>query len=103
MSQLSVSQERLYKVLLAPVVSEKSSMAAESSNQVVFKVTTDAQKSEIKAAVEKLFNVTVASVKTLNVKGKTKRTRHGLGKRSDWKKAYVRLAEGQDIDFAVAE
>lgn len=97
-----ISQERLYKVLLAPVISEKSSMAAESANQVVFKVQADAQKEEIKAAVEKLFDVKVEGVSTLVVKGKTKRTRHGLG-RSNWKKAYVRLAEGQDIDFAVAE
>ena len=103
MSQVNVSLERIYKILLAPVVSEKAAMASESANQVVFKVASDAQKVEIKAAVEKLFNVTVEDVKTLNVKGKTKRTRHGLGRRSDWKKAYVRLAEGQDIDFAVAE
>ncbi len=96
-------QERLYKVLLAPVVSEKAAMAAESANQVVFKVVVDATKLEIKAAVEKLFDVSVEDVKTLKVKGKTKRTRHGLGQRSNWKKAYVRLADGQDIDFAVAE
>jgi len=96
-------QERLYKVLLAPVVSEKAAMAAESANQVVFKVVVDATKLEIKAAVEKLFDVNVEDVKTLKVKGKTKRTRHGLGQRSNWKKAYVRLAECQDIDFAVAE
>lgn len=103
MNQVGLKKERLYKVLLAPVISEKSAVAAEVANQVVFKVTTDADKAEIKAAVEKLFDVTVEDVKTLNVKGKTKRTRHGLGKRSDWKKAYVRLAEGQDIDFATAE
>lgn len=104
MSQAAkVNQERLYKVLLAPVVSEKAAAAAESANQVVFKVLVDSTKLEIKAAVEKLFNVNVEEVKTLKVKGKTKRTRFGIGKRSDWKKAYVRLAEGQDIDFAVAE
>ncbi len=96
-------QERLYKVLLAPVISEKAAMASESANQVVFKVAVNATKAEIKAAIEKLFDVSVVNVKTLKVKGKTKRTRHGLGQRSDWKKAYVRLAEGQDIDFAVAE
>jgi len=96
-------QEHLYKVLLAPVVSEKSAMAAETSNQVVFKVLVTATKAEIKAAIEKLFSVNVVDVKTLKVKGKTKRTRHGIGKRSDWKKAYVRLADGQDIDFAAAE
>jgi large subunit ribosomal protein L23 len=96
-------QERLYKVLLGPVVSEKASAAAESANQVVFKVLVTATKAEIKASIEKLFDVSVINVKTLRVKGKTKRTRHGLGQRSDWKKAYVRLAEGQDIDFAATE
>ena len=95
--------ERLYKVVLGPVVSEKSAIAAEVSNQVVFKVLQDASKAEIRAAVEKLFDVKVENVRVLNVKGKTKRTRYGMGKRSDWKKAYVRLAEGQEIDFAVAE
>ena len=97
-----MNQERIYKVLLGPVVSEKSANAGES-NQVVFKVTTDATKPEIKAAVEQLFSVKVESVRALNVKGKTKRTKHGMGQRNDWKKAYVRLVEGQDIDFAVAE
>lgn len=96
-------QERLFKVLLAPVISEKASAASELANQVVFKVLVTATKAEIKAAIEKLFEVSVVEVKTLKVKGKTKRTRHGLGQRSDWKKAYVRLAEGQDIDFAAAE
>lgn len=98
-----MSQERLYKVLLGPVISEKSAMAGEIANQVVFKVLPSADKLEIKAAVEKFFDVNVEDVRTLNVKGKTKRTRHGMGKRSDWKKAYVRLEQGQDIDFAVAE
>jgi len=93
-----MNQERLYKVLLGPVISEK---AAGSEDQVVFKVTTDAEKAEVKAAVEKLFDVKVEDVRTLNVKGKTKRTRHGMGKRNDWKKAYVRLAAGQEIDFAL--
>ena len=96
-----MSQERLYKVLLAPVVSEKAVGSAESTSQVVFKVVKTANKAEIKAAVEKMWDVTVESVRTLNVKGKTKRTRFGLGKRNDWKKAYVKLAEGQDIDFAM--
>ncbi|MFT7388861.1 MAG: large subunit ribosomal protein L23 [Candidatus Endobugula sp.] len=96
-------QERLYKVLLGPVISEKAAAASESANQVVFKVLVTATKAEIKAAIEKLFDVSVVEVNTLKVKGKTKRTRHGLGQRSDWKKAYVRLAEGQDIDFATTE
>jgi len=95
--------ERLYKVVLGPVVSEKTAIVAEESNQVVFKVLSDANKAEIKAAVEKLFSVNVEGVRVLNVKGKTKRTRFGMGRRSDWKKAYVRLAEGQEIDFATGE
>ncbi len=98
-----MNRERIYKVLLGPVVSEKSAAAGESANQVVFKVLPDASKLEIKAAVQALFDVKVEQVRVLNVKGKTKRTRFGVGKRSDWKKAYVRLEQGQDIDFAVAE
>ena len=98
-----MNQERLYKIILGPVVSEKSAVVAELSNQVVFKVAKDAEKAEIRAAVEKLFDVKVENVRVLNVKGKTKRTRFGMGKRNDWKKAYVRLGQGQEIDFAVAE
>lgn len=98
-----MNQERIYKVLLGPVVSEKSAMAGENGNQVVFKVATDASKLEIKTAVQALFDVKVEGVRTMNVKGKTRRTRFGIGKRNDWKKAYVRLEQGQDIDFAVAE
>jgi large subunit ribosomal protein L23 len=98
-----MNQERLYKVLLGPVVSEKAAAAGDSSNQVVFKVLADASKLEIKAAIQSLFNTKVESVRVLNVKGKTKRTRYGVGKKSDWKKAYVRLEQGQEIDFAVAE
>ena len=98
-----MNQEKLYKIILGPVVSEKSAIVAENSNQVVFKVVKDANKAEITAAVEKLFKVEVEGVRVLNVKGKTKRTRYGMGKRSDWKKAYVRLAQGHEIDFATAE
>lgn len=94
-----MNKERLMKVLLAPVISEKSVGAADDANQVAFKVTTDATKQEIAAAVELLFEVNVENVRTLNVKGKTKRFGQRMGKRSDWKKAYVRLAEGQDINF----
>jgi len=103
MKQSSVKQERLYKIILAPVVSEKTAIASEVSNQVVFKVAKDADKSEIRAAVEKMFDVKVENVNVLNVKGKTKRTRYGMGKRNDWKKAYVRLEQGQEIDFASGE
>ena len=94
-----MKEERLLKVLLAPHVSEKTTMAAEASNTVVFKVAKDSNKAEIKAAVEKLFEVEVEGVRTVNVKGKTKRHGQSFGKRSDWKKAYVVLKEGQDIDF----
>ena len=94
-----INEERLLKVVLGPHVSEKSTMAAESNNTVVFKVVTDANKEEIKQAVEKLFEVEVNSVRTVNVKGKTKRHGSSFGKRKDWKKAYVILKEGQDIDF----
>lgn len=95
-----MNQERLYLVIEGPVVSEKATLSAERGNQVVFRVAKNAVKSEIKAAVEKLWKVKVESVRVLNKKGKTKRTRYGLGKQNDTKKAYVRLAEGHDIDFA---
>ena len=98
-----MNQERLFKVLKAPHISEKATLVADQSNQFVFKVATDASKAEIKAAVEKLWDVKVKSVQTLLVKGKTKRFGRGMGKRSDWKKAYVSLQEGFDIDFLGAE
>ncbi|QIB50678.1 MULTISPECIES: 50S ribosomal protein L23 [Pseudomonas] len=98
-----MNQERIFKVLLGPHVSEKATVLADSKNQFVFKVENTATKLEIKKAVEQLFNVKVKTVSTLNVKGKTKRTVRGLGKRNDWKKAYVSLQPGQDIDFASAE
>lgn len=94
--------DRLYKVLLGPHVSEKSTMVADKGNQVVFKVANDASKLEVKAAVEALFEVKVENVTVANVKGKTKRFGQRHGKRSDWKKAYVRLQDGQDIDFQAA-
>ncbi|MFB8829953.1 50S ribosomal protein L23 [Azotobacter sp. CWF10] len=95
-----MNQERVFKVLLGPHISEKATVLAESKKQFVFKVATDATKLEIKKAVEALFEVKVARVTTLNVQGKTKRTVRGLGKRNDWKKAYVALQPGQDLDFA---
>lgn len=98
-----MNQERIYKIILGPVISEKSAQLGESAGHAVFKVVKDAQKPEIKVAVEKLFNVKVKSVQVLTVKGKSKRTRYGIGVRNDWKKAYVRLEQGQDIDFAFAE
>jgi large subunit ribosomal protein L23 len=98
-----MNQERVYKIILGPVVSEKSAAAGEASNQVVFRVCPTANKLEIKAAIQLLFGAKVVGISVLNVKGKTKRTRYGVGKRSDWKKAYVRLAQGQEIDFVPAE
>lgn len=94
-----MNQERLLQVILAPVVSEKSTMVAEKSQQVVLRVAANATKPEIKAAVELLFNVKVDGVSTLNVKGKSKRFGRFVGKRKDWKKAYVSLAQGQEIDL----
>ena len=94
---------RLYKVLLGPHISEKSTLAGEASNSYTFKVVPDATKPEIKAAVEQIFEVRVESVNTMNVKGKVKRTMRGTSRRKNWKKAIVRLAEGQAIDFAPAE
>jgi large subunit ribosomal protein L23 len=94
-----MNQERLMKVLLSPVVSEKSSMSGEHG-QVVFKVTPDATKREIGRAVELLFDVSVEQVRVVNVKGKNKRFGALQGRRNNWKKAYVRLQEGQDIDFS---
>lgn len=98
-----MNAERIYKILKGPHISEKAAMSADSGNQVVFKVASDANKLEIKAAVEKLFKVKVTQVRTLNVKGKVKRNRFGLAKKPNWKKAYVSLAQGHDIDFAVVE
>ena len=99
---MSVEKNKLASILMAPIVSEKSALAAEDSNQFVFKVNKVATKLEVKKAVELMFDVEVDSVQVLNVKGKVKRFGQTLGKRSDWKKAYVRLKAGQDIDFASA-
>lgn len=94
-----MNDERLMQILLAPHVSEKSARVGDSSNQVVFRVLRDARKPEIKRAVEKLFNVEVEHVRVANVKGKRKGFMRSPGMRSDWKKAYVRLKPGHDIDF----
>ena len=98
-----MNQERLLQILLAPHVSEKTNRIAEKHNQVVFKVLRDATKPEIKSAVELLFNVKVKGVTVLNVKGKRKRFGAINGRRSDWRKAYVSLETGHEIDFLVAE
>ena len=99
---MSIQKNKLANVLVAPIVSEKSTIAAEESNRFVFKVQKVATKLEIKKAVELMFDVEVDSVQVLNVKGKVKRFGRSLGKRSDWKKAYVKLKSGHDIDFASA-
>lgn len=94
-----MNDERLYQIIRAPHVSEKSTLLADKVRQFIFEVRRDATKAEIRQAVEKAFEVKVASVRVLNVHGKVKRFGRTPGKRSDWKKAYVRLAPGQDIDF----
>jgi large subunit ribosomal protein L23 len=95
--------EQLMNVLLAPVVSEKSTMVADKSRQYVFRVADFATKPQIKAAVELMFKAKVDSVKVANVKGKQKRFGRFIGRRRNWKKAYVCLAAGQEINFASLE
>ena len=102
MSQ-AAHQERLMTVLQGPLLTEKSALSAELNNQVVFKVRTDATKAEIRQAVELLFDVKVDGVQVVNYHGKNKRFGMTRGRRKDWKKAYVRLAEGSQIDFLGAE
>ena len=95
--------ERLMNVVIAPVVSEKSTRVADKHRQYVFRVADRATKPEIKAAVELLFKTSVESVTVSNVKGKKKRFGRFMGRRRNWKKAYVRLASGQEINFAATE
>jgi len=95
--------ERLMNVVLAPVVSEKSTLVADKNRQYVFRVADHATKPEVKAAIELLFKTKVQSVTVLNVKGKEKRFGRFMGRRRNWKKAYVRLAAGQEINFAATE
>ena len=94
-----MNKERLMKVLLSPIVSEKSAMAADRANQFGFKVASDATKPEIAKAVELMFDVKVEQVRVVNIKGKNKRFGATQGKRKGSRKAYVRLAAGSDIDF----
>jgi len=103
MSTQQFSQERLMKVLLAPQISEKATYVAEKNEQVIFRVASDATKPEIKAAVEMMFKVSVDDVQVACVKGKAKRMGRYAGRRSNWKKAYVCLAPGQEINFAASE
>ena len=98
-----MNQERLMTVLLGPHISEKSTRIAEKNDQIAFRVRPDASKDEVRAAVELMFEVEVLEVQVTRVRGKSKRFGRVSGRRSDWKKAYVRLAPGQDIDFMGAE
>ncbi len=94
-----MNKEGLMKVLLSPIISEKSAIAADTGRQYLFRVDTGANKQDIRRAVELMFNVNVDRVQVVNVKGKAKRFGRTMGKRPRWKKAYVRLKEGQDIQF----
>ncbi|GAB1437147.1 50S ribosomal protein L23 [Sphaerotilus natans] len=100
MSALKFEEGRLAQVLVAPIISEKATSVAEKHNQVMFKVLQDATKPEIKAAVEQMFGVQVASVQVLNQKGKTKRFGGRPGRRNNVRKAYVSLKEGQELNFS---
>lgn len=99
---MSLNKFHLAGVLQAPIISEKSTISAEQNKQFAFKVLRQATKKQVKNAVELMFNVEVDSVQVLNVKGKQKRFGGSLGQRSDWKKAYVKLKPGHDIDFSAA-
>ena len=99
---MSVNKYQLAGILEAPIVSEKSTNVAEKDKQFVFKVQKQATKKQVKSAVEMMFSVEVDSVRVLNVKGKQKRFGKSLGQRSDWKKAYVKLKSGHDIEFSAA-
>lgn len=94
-----MNQERLAKILLSPIVTEKAARGADASRQFAFQVVPDATKREISRAVELMFGVEVDRVQVLNVKGKEKRFGRFYGRRRDWRKAYVRLSPGHDIDF----
>ncbi|MGQ9685881.1 MAG: 50S ribosomal protein L23 [Thiobacillaceae bacterium] len=103
MNAAKMNEERLYQVILAPVISEKATHIADKHEQVIFRVAPDATKPEIKAAVEMLFKVQVDEVKVANVKGKVKRFGRFFGRRANWKKAYVCLKPGQEINFVAGE
>lgn len=97
------TQDRLLQIVLAPQVTEKATYVADKHQQIAFKVRTDATKPEIKAAVELMFKVEVEAVTVANVKGKKKNAGRIMGHRKDWKKAYVSLKPGQEINFAAGE
>jgi large subunit ribosomal protein L23 len=97
------TQDRLLQVIVAPQITEKATRIADKNQQIAFKVRTDATKPEIKAAIELVFKVEVDSVTVINVAGKAKRVGRTMGRRQDWKKAYVSLKPGQEINFAAGE
>ena len=103
LTQATASLDRLLQVIIAPQITEKATYSADKHQQIAFKVRTDSTKAEIKAAVELVFKVEVAKVATINVGGKVKRAGKRVGKRNDWKKAYVSLKPGQEINFQAAE
>lgn len=98
-----MNPERLYTVLREPHISEKVSILGDRANQYAFKVATDAKKAEIKEAVEQLFGVKVEKVTTANVKGKVKRNARGVTRKKNWKKAYVTVQAGQELDYLVVD
>ena len=98
-----MNQERIFQILVGPHTSEKATIIADLSNQYVFKVAIEATNLELKRSVEQLFKVKVVNVNTLRVKGKVKRNKNGYSTKSTWKKAYVKLEQGHDIDFALAD
>ncbi|MEZ7818833.1 MAG: 50S ribosomal protein L23 [Pseudomonadales bacterium] len=98
-----MNQERIFTVLREPHISEKVSVLGDLANQYAFKVSVDATKAEIREAIETIFKVSVKNVSTVNVKGKTKKTARGMSRKKNWKKAYVTVAQGQELDYMVAE
>ena len=102
MSQ-KIRHDQIRTILIEPHVSEKTTLLNQENGQIAFKVRSDSNKKQIKKAVEKMFNVKVSSVKTVSVKGKKKRMGMRSGKTNDWKKAYIKLAEGQKLDFMNTE
>ncbi len=101
MSIKNISQEKLYKIILSPIVSEKTSIAS-ANNQYTFKVAKESTKQDIKRSIELLFGVDVKAIQTMNVKGKQKVFSRKIGRRANWKKAIIKIAQGQMIDLAGA-
>ena len=99
MSELNIKNSKVLSSVLAPQITEKATFVADKFNQVAFKVKKDATKEEVKTAIELMFKVEVQAVNILNMQGKTKRRGNNFGKRADWKKAYVSLKPGQEINF----